>query len=50
VVGRLAALECGPVLGERLGDVVTPPACDVLAAEPRLDERQVVLAEWPELD
>jgi hypothetical protein len=49
-VGRLAALERGPVLGERLADVVSPPARDVLAAEPRLDERQVVLAERPELD
>jgi hypothetical protein len=50
VVGRLVALERGPVLGERLADVVSPPARDVLVTEPRLDERQVLLAKRPELD
>jgi len=50
VVGRLAAGERRAVLGQRLADVVAPPARDMVAAEPCLDKRQIVLGERPELD
>jgi hypothetical protein len=33
----------GAVFGDRLADVVSPPAGDVLTVQPDLDERQVVL-------
>jgi hypothetical protein len=50
VVGRLAPLERCAVLRERFGDVVPPPAGDVLTAEPLLDQREIVRRERGELD
>lgn len=50
VVGRLTAFDRVAALGERLVDRVTPPKRDVLAAEPLLDEREILRRERPELD
>lgn len=50
VSSRVPTVECCSIFRDRLGDVVPPPAGDVLQTQPPGDERNVGLGQRSELD